>query len=143
MRTPILIIDDEADFLKLVGYNLRLVGFKVYAATNGRKGLKIAHKKQLEVILLDTTMPEMDGLEVLSELKYDRKTSNIPVFMLTAKTLMGEIDRAFEIGADDYITKPVDLERLGEIVRRKLDKLASRRAQDQGFESWDGPEKNG
>ncbi len=142
MRTPILIIDDEADFLKLVNYNLRLAGFKVYAATTGRKGLKIARKKQLEVILLDTTMPEMDGLEVLSELKYDQKTANIPVFMLTAKTLMGEIDRAFEIGADDYITKPVDLWRLGEIVKKKLNKLAFRRAQDQGFESWDEPEKD-
>lgn len=125
-RIPILVIDDEKDFLELVEYNLRLAGFKVYQAANGKKGLKIARKKQPKVILLDTTMPKMDGLEVLSELKHHEKTDKIPVFMLTGKTIMDDIERAFEIGADDYIPKPVDLKRLGNIVKKKLEKFLTK-----------------
>ena len=125
-RIPILIIDDEKDFLELVEYNLRLAGFKVYLAANGKKGLKIAKKRLPEVILLDTTMPKMDGLEVLSELKHNEKTDKIPVFMLTGKTIMGDIERAFEIGADDYISKPVELKKLGTIVKKKLEKFLSK-----------------
>ena len=123
-RIPILVIDDDADFLEMVDYNLRLDGFDVSQATNGPQGLKLARKKRPAVILLDTTMPDMNGLEVLSELKYNVKTKQIPVFMLTAKTMMGDIERAFDIGADDYIAKPVELQKLGKIIKRKLSKLA-------------------
>ena len=123
-RIPILVIDDDADFLELVDYNLRLDGFDVSQAANGPQGLKLARKKRPAVILLDTTMPDMNGLEVLSELKYNVKTGQIPVFMLTAKTMMGDIERAFDIGADDYIAKPVRLQELGKIIKRKLSKLA-------------------
>ena len=125
-RIPILVIDDDKEFLGLVEYNLRLDGFKVYLAANGKKGLRIAKKRQPTVILLDTTMPKMDGLEVLSELKHDDKTDKIPVFMLTGKTIMDDIERAFEVGADDYIPKPVELKRLGKIVKKKLEKFLSK-----------------
>ena len=125
-RIPILVIDDDKELLELVEYNLRLDGFKVYLAANGKKGLKIAKKRQPAVILLDTTMPKMDGLEVLSELKHDEKTDKIPVFMLTGKTIMDDIERAFEVGADDYIPKPVELTKLGKIVKKKLEKFLSK-----------------
>ncbi len=119
----LLLIDDDEQFLELVEYSLRLAGFKVLMATNGRKGLKLARKKRPDVILLDVTMPEMDGLEVLSELKHDKKTADIPVFMLTARNLVGQLEQAFKIGADDYITKPVEVMALGDIVKRKLEKF--------------------
>jgi len=125
-RISILVIDDDAEFQELVEMNLHLMGFSVTGALSGPEGLKIAKKQKPQVILLDTTMPEMDGLEVLSELKYDEKTENIPVFMLTGKTLVGDIERAFEIGADDYITKPVELTKLGRIIKQKLQKLAKK-----------------
>ena len=67
-------------------------------------------------------MPGMDGLEVLAELKHNRKTEHIPVFMLTGKGMVGDLDRAFGIGADNYIIKPSDLSRLGEIVKAKWEK---------------------
>ncbi len=121
----ILVVDDDEQFLELVEYNLRLDGFEVTEASSGLDALQFVRENQEnppEVILLDTTMPGMDGLEVLSELKHDETTENIPVFMLTAMTLMGDIERAFEIGADDYITKPVELRQLGKIIRRKLEK---------------------
>jgi len=122
-RIPILIIEDDAELKELLEYNLRLEGFEVYWAKQGAAGLKLARKTRPEVILLDWMMPGMDGLEVLSELKYSRKTNDIPVFMMTAKNKIGDIDRAFEIGADDYITKPFKLMQLGKIIREKLAKL--------------------
>ena len=125
-RIPILVVDDDSEFQELIEYNLRLAGFEVFQAMNGPDGLEIARKEKLEVILLDTTMPEMDGLEVLSELKHDDRTEKIPVFMLTGKTMVGDIERAFEVGADDYITKPVKLMELGKIIKAKLKKLAEK-----------------
>ncbi len=65
----------------------------------------------------------MDGLEVLSKLKYDKKMGDIPVFMMTAKGQIGDIDRACDLGADDYIIKPFEGMKLGRIIRHKLDKL--------------------
>ncbi len=124
-RTNILIIDDDPEFQELIKYDLHLDGFKVFQALNGRKGLKLAKKRHPAVILLDTTMPVMNGLEVLSELKHNNKTEHIPVFMLTAKTMMEDVERAFDVGADDYITKPIEIKKLGTIVRQKLEKFAS------------------
>lgn len=129
-RVKIAVIDDDVDFLGLVDYHLRITGFEVFAAEGGKEGLKLVHKKKPDVILLDTTMPEMDGLEVLSELKHNEKTDNIPVFMLTGKTIVGDIERAFDLGADDYITKPVELKQLGQIIKRKLKKHYERQAEN-------------
>jgi len=123
-RIPILVIEDEAQLRELLEYNLRLAGFEVYLAGDGASGLEIARYKKLMVILLDWMMPEMDGLQVLSELKYDKRTSHIPVFMMTAKSKIGDIDRAFELGADDYITKPFKVLQIGNVIKRKLQKLA-------------------
>jgi two-component system alkaline phosphatase synthesis response regulator PhoP len=123
-RISVLVIDDDAEFQELVEVCLHLTGFSVLQALNGPAGLEMAKKERPDVILLDTIMPEMDGLEVLSELKYDKKTEKIPVFMLTAKTLVGDVEFAFEVGADDYITKPVELRQLGRIIKQKLKKLS-------------------
>ncbi len=120
-QIPVLVIDDEEHIRTILEYNLRLDGFKVYLADNGRRGLELAHKKKPALVLLDWMMPEMDGLEVLSELKYDCRTEGIPVFMLTAKGMIGDIERAFELGADDYITKPFEPEKLGQTIKKKLE----------------------
>lgn len=122
-RILVLVIDDDPDFLELVEYNLHLAGFDVLQATTGLEGLKIARKRQPAVILLDVMMPDMNGLEVLSELKHNEKTERIPVFMLTSKTMIGDMEQAFDIGADDYIAKPVELMKLGGIIKRKLMKF--------------------
>ena len=124
-RIPILVVDDDPEFLELVEFNLKLSGFDVTLATSGLEALEIVREQpQPSIILLDTTMPEMDGLEVLSELKYSKETENIPVFMLTGKTMIGDVEQAFEIGADDYITKPVEMKKLGRLVKDKLSKMS-------------------
>jgi two-component system phosphate regulon response regulator PhoB len=95
----------------------------VYLAEDGATALELACKVIPDVILLDWMLPGMNGLEVLTELKHDKRTEHIPVFMLTAKGMASDIDRAFDMGADDYITKPFDPRLLGEIIKKKLEEL--------------------
>ena len=90
-QISVLVIEDEKHVRVAVGYNLKLERFEVYLAENGLDGIKLAQKKKPKVILLDWMIPEMDGLQVLSELKGNKKTKDIPVFMLTAAVpLTGE-----------------------------------------------------
>jgi len=119
----ILIIDDDEDIRKLVSYHLSLSRHEILAAENGKEGLEIAVKQKPDLILLDIMMPEMDGLEVCISLKKDRKTKSIPVFMLTSKSRMGDVESAFKVGADNYITKPFDAKDLNNIIKRKYRKL--------------------
>ena len=119
-QISVLAVEDEEHIRNILEYNLKLDGFEVYVAKNGCTGLKMACKKQPELILLDWTMKGMDGLEVLSRLKHNEKTEHIPVFMITAKGAIGDIDKAYDIGADNYITKPFDPNRLGKRVKTKL-----------------------
>ena len=125
-RIPVLIVEDEEHIRNILEYNLRLDGFDVHMAEDGPTGLELARNKKFKVILLDWMMPEMSGLEVLSELKRDNRTEDVPVFMLTAKGMMGDIDRAFSAGADDYITKPFSAKELGSIIKQKLEKCKNR-----------------
>ena len=119
---PVLVIDDDELMHEALKRSLKLYGFKVYLAKDGPTGLKLALEKRPTFILLDWMMPEMNGLEVLSELKHNERTEHIPVFMLTERGMIGDLDQAFEIGADDYITKPLDLMQLGKIVKTKWEK---------------------
>jgi DNA-binding response OmpR family regulator len=123
--TKILVIEDEEHIRTVLNYNLKLDGFEVYLAENGIIGLNIARDILPDLILLDWMMPGMDGLQVLSELKHDDITRSIPVFMLTAKSMMAEVGRALYEGADDYITKPFDVIELGQILKEKLEKVRS------------------
>ena len=121
----VLIIDDDEQVLEAARRSLKLFGFQSYLAKDGPTGLKLAQAKKPTFILLDWMMSEMDGLEVLSELKHSKKTRRIPVFMLTARGGIGDLDDAFEIGADDYITKPLDLTQLGRMVKAKWERFTS------------------
>jgi DNA-binding response OmpR family regulator len=122
---PVLVVEDDELVRKALKRSLKLYGFRVYLAEDGLTGLKLAQERKPAFILLDWMMPEMDGLEVLSELKHSKRTEDIPVFMLTARGMIGDLDEAFEIGADDYITKPSDLTRLGRIVKAKWEKYTN------------------
>jgi DNA-binding response OmpR family regulator len=119
----VLVVEDEEHIRLVVEYNLKRDGFEVYSAEDGATGLELARKIIPDVILLDWMLPGMDGLEVLTELKHDKRTEHIPVFMLTAKGMTSDIDRVFDMGADDYVTKPFDPGLLGEIIKKKLEEL--------------------
>jgi DNA-binding response OmpR family regulator len=122
---PVLAIEDDELVREALKRSLKLYGFQVHLAKDGQEGLKLAHEAKPAFILLDWMMPKMDGLEVLSELKHSKKTQEIPVFMLTARGMIGDLDQAFEIGADDYITKPLDLMQLGKMVKAKWERFTS------------------
>jgi len=122
---PVLAIEDDEFVREALRRSLKLYGFQVHLAKDGPEGLRLARKTKPAFILLDWVMPEMDGLEVLSELKHSKKTRGIPVFMLTARGMIGDLDQAFEIGADDYITKPLDLMQLGAMVQAKWERFIS------------------
>jgi DNA-binding response OmpR family regulator len=125
-KISVLIIDDEEDVRRVVELNLRADGFEVYTASSGKSGIEVARKNKPKLILLDVMMPGMSGLEVLMELKWDKKLMKIPVIMLTAKSTVGDMDHAFNRRADDYITKPFDGENLGKLVSKKLEEINSK-----------------
>lgn len=102
----ILIVDDEADIIELLEYNLTREGYSVYKAFTGEEAVKIARDKEPELIVLDLMLPGIDGLEVCRILKRNPQTEKIPVIMLTAKSEDIDIVSGLELGAVDYVTKP-------------------------------------
>jgi two-component system, OmpR family, alkaline phosphatase synthesis response regulator PhoP len=114
MKKNILVVDDEKDIVDLLSYNLSKEGFAVITARNGKEALEKVKQKP-ELIILDVMMPEMNGLQVIQELKKDKKTASIPVLLLTAKSSDTDEIVGLEVGADDYIVKPV---KIGKIVAR-------------------------
>lgn len=130
-KEKILIVDDEEDILNLVEYNLTSKGYNVVKAMDGPEGLKKAETKSPSLIILDIMLPNMDGTEVLKELKKNNITENIPVIMLTAKG--EEFDRVLglELGADDYLTKPFSPRELMLRVKRILERTTAGHNQDK------------
>lgn len=129
MKQKILIADDERDIIDFLKYNLEKEGFDVLTARNGIEALTLAKKKP-DLILLDIMMPEMDGLEAVRSLKKNSATAGIPVIFLTAKS--AEIDEVvgLELGADDYITKPVSIPKLIARIKLTLRKRLSQQKED-------------
>ncbi len=106
MSEKILIIDDDLDTLRLVGLMLQRQGYQISAATNGQQGLDKAFDEDPDLILLDIMMPDMDGYEVTRRLRSNPSTMETPILMFTAKTQMNDKVIGFEVGVNDYLTKP-------------------------------------
>lgn len=120
MKYKILVVDDEPHIIELVKFNLETTGFKVLEASDGQKAIEIIKSKKPDLVLLDLMLPIIDGFEVCRILRKNEKTREIPVIMLTAKS--EEVDKilGFEVGADDYITKPFSTRELVARVRAVL-----------------------
>ena len=106
----ILIVDDEQDIVESLKFVLEVSGFTCYCAYNGEDGLRMAKELSPDLIILDVMMPKINGYKISRLLKYDKKYKDIPIIMVTARSqeedkLIGE-----ETGADEYITKPFDLD---------------------------------
>jgi PleD family two-component response regulator len=117
----VMIIDDVAENLKVLGNILRSKGCRVAVATNGKQTLEMIEKILPDLILLDIMMPEMDGFEVCKRLKESSQTKDIPIIFLTAKTETIDIVKGLELGAVDYITKPFNASELFARVRTHLE----------------------
>jgi putative two-component system response regulator len=116
----ILIVDDEERNVKLLEALLKAEGYATLSAPNGRDGLAAAVKKKPDLILLDVMMAEMDGFETVAWLKADPRTKNVPVIMVSALDDRDSKMRALELGAEDFLSKPVDRAELKARVRNLL-----------------------
>jgi CheY-like chemotaxis protein len=113
----ILIVEDNMDTYELVHFILEKSGFETFLAVNGRDGVTAARKQKPDLIIMDLSMPEMDGWTATGLIKRDMQTSAIPLIALTAHALPGDCQRAMDAGCDEYITKPMDLDDLVDAVQ--------------------------
>jgi len=127
MSEKILIIDDDLDTLRLVGLMLQRQGYQISAATNGQQGLEKAFDEDPDLILLDVMMPDMDGYEVTRRLRQNPSTLQTPILMFTAKTQLDDKVVGFEVGANDYLTKPTHPSELQARVKTLLARVGERK----------------
>ncbi len=120
MSKQILIVDDEQDILDLIKYNLEAEGYTTLLARDGVQALTVAHSALPDLIILDVMLPGKDGWQVMRELRQSPETQHIPVIFLTARS--SEIDEVvgIELGADDYIIKPISIRKLLARVKMAL-----------------------
>ena len=113
-------IDDDVTLIVVVGQVLEDLGYEVDFASNGREGLEMALKNPPQLILLDVLMPVMDGIQTLMRLKKETPTKGIPVIMLTSEQIVGNVERAFKMGAVGYLIKPINIALLTKKVTQIL-----------------------
>ena len=116
----ILIIEDEPRMRKNMATVLKMEGFEVATAANGREGVEAAQREQPALILCDVMMPELDGYGVLAALRADEATARIPFIFLTAKGEKADLRAGMNLGADDYLTKPADIDDLLAAIQTRL-----------------------
>ena len=118
MIAKILIVEDEPDIRDTLSYNFEKEGFEVLSSPNGKSALKLLESNEPNIVILDLMLPDMSGLDICRQIKNDKKLSDTSIIMLTAKS--EEVDRivGFELGADDYVTKPFSIREL--ILRVKV-----------------------
>jgi two-component system alkaline phosphatase synthesis response regulator PhoP len=121
----ILVVDDEVDLVETVRFPLEMEGYHVLVSYNGEDALNQARKENPDLILLDLMLPKLDGYKVCRLLKFDERYKHIPILMLTAKTQEKDKVLGLETGADEYITKPFEMDYLMEKVKAYLNKLES------------------
>jgi len=107
-RARVLVVDDEADIISTVKYRLEFNEFEVITASNGKEGLEKAASEKPDIILLDISMPVMNGHEMLERLKNSPDIKDIPVIVVSAFSDAKDIAKAAELGIADYVTKPFD-----------------------------------
>ncbi|ASG19592.1 MULTISPECIES: phosphate regulon transcriptional regulator PhoB [Nitrospirillum] len=128
LKPLVLIVEDEADLVTLLSYNLEKEGFRVLTAGDGEEALLLADEQAPHLVLLDWMLPLMSGLEVCRQMRRNPKTREIPIIMLTARGEEADKVRGLNSGADDYISKPFSptelVARIRAVLRRAVPSLA-------------------
>ena len=118
----VLVVDDEADLVDLIRFNLERRGYQVLTASDGVTALDLARRRVPSIIILDILLPQMSGRDVASALKSDPALRSIPIIMLTALSQEADVITGLQIGADDYGTKPFSIDvllaRMAAVLRR-------------------------
>jgi DNA-binding response OmpR family regulator len=120
LRPLVLVADDDPDILALVRFRLERDGYEVLSAPDGETALDLAMARTPDLAVLDVMMPRLDGYEVTRKLREHGPTTTIPIILLTARVQEPDLERGFEAGADDYVTKPFSPQALGERVQAAL-----------------------
>lgn len=116
----ILVVEDEPENQLAIQVILTVEGFEVVSVEDGRLALRTAQEQRPDLILLDVMMPEINGFEVLAQLRQDEATKSIPVIMLTALAQRSDVAKAVEAGVDDYVAKPFEPDDLIERIRKAI-----------------------
>ena len=129
----ILLVDDEQDILEIVGYNLSQEGFKVVTASNGKEAISVAKRERPHLIIMDVMMPEMDGMEACENIRKIPELSNVIITFLTARSEDYSQVAGFDVGADDYISKPIKPKLLVSKVKALLRRLKDETAPSENL----------
>jgi CheY-like chemotaxis protein len=121
----ILLVEDNEMNRDMLSRRLERKGFQIVIATDGQAGVDLAHSENPDLILMDMSLPVIDGWEATRRIKADEQTKAIPVIALTAHAMSGDRDKALQAGCDDYDTKPIELPRLLGKIEAMLKKPAS------------------
>ncbi len=124
MNNKILVIDDDFAINELIKVNLELAGYKVLQAFDGTKGFALAKQETPSLIVLDVMMPEVDGFTVAQRIRKNSTTEEVPILMLTALSQINDKVKGFDIGVDDYLVKPFEMDELLVRVRALLKRTA-------------------
>ena len=127
----VLIVDDETDLASLVEFNLQQAGLETSVALSGEQALQLARLKVPDVVLLDLMLPDISGKEVCRRLRADPATRNVPIVMLTARGEEADRIEGFEVGADDYVTKPFSPRELVLRLKAILRRASTRESTEQ------------
>jgi len=119
-KKRILIVDDEKDIVETIQFRLELEGLECLVAYDGEEALLKAKRENPDLILLDIMLPKINGYKIARLLKFDELYKHIPIIMLTARTQKTDIELGEETGADEYVTKPFDMDELVNMIRKYL-----------------------
>lgn len=111
-KMKILVIDDDPDMRKTLEVWLDMTGFDYLEARGGKSGWEMIQRAKPDLIILDVTMPLLSGVEVCRLVRANEPTKHIPIIMLTGRDTMGEVEEGFKAGANDYVAKPFDWDRI-------------------------------
>jgi len=123
-KSKILIVEDDLDVAEMLNAYFRVQGYEVFTVNWGEDGVRAAQTVSPDLIILDIRLPDIDGYEVARRVRSDRRTNEIPIIFLTEKRERIDRLQGFEVGADDYITKPFDVQELRLRVRNSLKRVS-------------------
>lgn len=119
-KNKVLLVEDEIGIAENIIARLEVEGYVVAHADDGQKGVSMALKERPDLILLDVMLPKIDGFEVCKILKKNPATRHIPILFLTSLNAVGDVEKAMDSGANDYLSKPFEYDRLLDKIRRNI-----------------------
>ncbi len=125
-KKKILIVEDEPELVRLISFHMSIAGYEVLSADDGIEALEMCRNNKPDLIILDIMLPRIDGWEVCRRLKQDRRMSNVPIIILSALSEVSDKLKGFDLGSDDYVTKPFSPRELVVRVKRVLARAEAR-----------------